>query len=87
MLHASSSALNLDFRLRIGSQTLRADNRRFRSHIELSEQMDPHAKRLYRPVESSKKEGENPLLRREASLARLRCTSRILRNNAGDQGS
>jgi len=58
MRHASSSALNPDFRLRIGSQTLRADNRRCRSRIEHSEQMDPHAKWLYRVVESSKKEGE-----------------------------
>ena len=87
MLHASSSALNPDFRLRIGSQTLRADYRRCRSRIEHSEQMDPHAKWLYRVVESSKKEGENPLLRREASLARRSCTSRILRNIARDQGS
>ena len=70
MLHASSSALNLDFRLRICSQTLRADNRRFRSRIENSEQMDPSAKRSYRAAESSKREGENLLLRREASLAR-----------------
>jgi hypothetical protein len=58
MLHVSSSALNLDFRLRIGSQTRRADNRRFRSRIENSEQMDPSAKRSYRAVESSKREGE-----------------------------
>jgi hypothetical protein len=73
----SSSALNLDFRLRIGSQTMRADNRRFRSGIEHSGQMDPSTKRSNRAVESIKREGENPLLRREASLARRRCTSRI----------
>ncbi len=86
MLHASSSALNLDFRLRIGSQTLRADNRRCRSRIENSEQMDPSAKWLYRVVESSRRK-ERTAARREASLARRSCASRILRNVAGDQGS
>jgi hypothetical protein len=49
--------LNLDFRLRIGSQTMRAGNR-LGAVSSARSSWDPSAKRSYKAVEGSKREGE-----------------------------